>query len=439
MKAGLPCRQRAQLSIFDGKKKGKAMKYFTTTALTLFLSVSGAHAQSEITYQLWGSPEEGEVWKKIVSSFESAHPDIKVKVEVADWDSYWEKLRVLMAGGTPPDVFAMDAPLFLDWQSRDVLLNLQPYLDKDPKIMEGVYPSTLSAYKTANGYYGLPRDFQTIVLYYNKDMFDAAKQAYPTADWTWTEFRAAAKALTIDKDGDGKTDQWGFWAEALDPEPYWGSVIWSHGGEIVDLAAGKTLISSPQATAGFQLIADMWLADKSMPSEQQLAQYGYDGFLSGIAAMGVSGHWSVPEYSRVSFKWDIAPMPKGPAGRATGVNSAGFVISKASKNPDAAWEFVKFAFSDAGQSELAKIGLAIPVRKSVAESPAYLDQPTKIDHSIYVKALEYGRLKPVFKGYEEWSAAVGDALHMVWAGETSVADGLGEAVANGDSALMKNK
>lgn len=415
------------------------MKHLTMTALALILTASAATAETTITYQLWGSPQEGEVWKQVAIAFEAQHPDIKVNVEVADWDSYWEKLRVLMAGGTPPDVFAMDAPLFLDWQSRGVLLNLQPYLDKEPTILDGVYPITLQAYKTPDGYFGLPRDFQTIMLYYNKDMFDAAGQSYPTDAWTWDDFRAAAKALTLDKDGDGTTDQWGFWAEVLDPEPYWGSVIWSHGGDIVDLAAGKTLISSPEATAGFQFISDMWLTDKSMPTEQQLAQYGYDGFLSGISAMGVSGHWSVPDYATVAFKWDIAPLPIGPAGRATGVNSAGFVIAKDSPNPDAAWEFVKYAFSDAGQSELAKIGLAIPVRQSVAESPAYLEQPTKIDHSLYVKALDYAHLKPVFKGYEEWSAAVGDALHTVWSGEATLEDGLAEAVAGGDDALARNK
>ena len=68
----------------------------------------------------------------------------------------------------------MDAPLFLDWQSRGALLNLQPYIDANPGFLDGFYPQTLTAYKTADGYYGLPRDFQTIVLFYNKDMFDAA-------------------------------------------------------------------------------------------------------------------------------------------------------------------------------------------------------------------------------------------------------------------------
>jgi multiple sugar transport system substrate-binding protein len=415
------------------------MKRWITAALGLLLSAGIARADTEITYQFWGSPQEVEVWNRIARSFEASHQGVKVKVEASDWDSYWEKLKVKMAGGTPPDVFAMDAPLFKDWQSRGVLLNLKPYIDKTPGIFDGVYPVTLKAYQTPDGMYGLPRDFQTIVLYYNKDMFDTAHIAYPTDAWTWDDLRKAARTLTLDKNGDGVTDQWGFWDEGYDMEPLWGALLWSYGGEVVDPESGKTLIGSPQSTAALSFLTDMWLKDKSMPTEQQLKQFGTDGFFAGVAAMGVSGHWTVPDYIQASFKWAVAPLPKGPAGRVTSVNSAGFVIAKDSKHPDEAWEFVKYAFSDKGQAELAAIGLAVPVRKSVAESPAYLDQAARIDQALYVKALDYARVKPGFKGYEEWSSAVGDALHSIWSGEADFADGLAEAVANGDDALARNK
>src|SRR3954470_8657372 len=129
---------------------------FSVAALAaLMLSTVAARAETAITYQLWGSTQEGEAWQKVAKEFEAQHPDIKVKVEVNDWDSYWEKIRVLMAGGTPPDVFAMDAPLYPDWQSRGVLLNLQPYIDAEPGLLDDIYPITLEAYKTKDGYFGL--------------------------------------------------------------------------------------------------------------------------------------------------------------------------------------------------------------------------------------------------------------------------------------------
>ena len=413
-------------------------RHLTSTALALLFAAGSAQAQTEISFALWGSPEEGAVWQSIADAFEAAHPDITVRIEVADWDGYWEKLRVQVAGGEAPDVFAMDAPLYPDWQSRGVLLNLQPFLDANPGSLDGVYPITLEAYRTADGIYGLPRDFQTIVLYYNKDMFDAAGVAYPDDTWTYDDLRQAAAQLTLDENGDGVTEQWGFWAEVYDMEPFWGSVVWAFGGDVVDPAAGTTLIDSPEATAAFQYIHDMWLVDGSMPTEQELAQYGWDGFLAGVSAMGFSGHWSVPEYAAAGLNFDVAPLPLGPAGRATGVNSAGFVISADTASPDAAWQFVQFAISSAGQSALANIGLAVPILESVASSDAYLGQPVQIDNALFVSALDYAHMKPVFRGYEAWSGAVGDALYLAWSGEESLEDALAIAVEDGDAALARN-
>ncbi|MGZ9810206.1 ABC transporter substrate-binding protein [Pseudoroseicyclus sp. H15] len=416
------------------------MKHLLSSTFLLSLVATGAAAQdTQITFSLWGSPQEGEVWEQIAEAFEAEHPDIDVNIEVADWDGYWEKLRVQVAGGTPPDVFAMDAPLYPDWQSRDVLLNMQPYIDAEPGLLDGVFPVTLEAYKTDEGLFGLPRDFQTIVLFYNKDMFDEAGVDYPTADWSWDDFRSTAAELTIDKDGDGTIDQWGAWAEVYDMEPFWGPVVLSHGGQIVDPEAGETLLLSDGAVEGFEFIRELWLDDKSMPTEQQLSQYGWDGLLSGVAAMGFSGHWSVPEYSEAGLNLGIVPVPAGPEGRVTLVNSAGFVISKDTPNPDAAWEFVQFAISEAGQSALAEIGLSVPILESVASSDAYLGQEVQLNHQLFVDALDYATPKPSFRGYEEWSGAVGDALGLAWNDGEDLDYALEEAVAYGDEALARNR
>ena len=163
-----------------------------------------AEEKVELTFMAWGAPEELVVWQMIADEFNAANPNITVNMDVSDWDSYWTKLNTLFAGKTPPDVFAMDAPLFLDWQSRGVLLNLQPYIDASPGFLDGIFEGPLKGYKLTDGYYGLPRDFQTIVMFYNKDMFDAASLAYPKEGWTWSDVQKAAKQLTKDNNGDGK-------------------------------------------------------------------------------------------------------------------------------------------------------------------------------------------------------------------------------------------
>lgn len=397
---------------------------------------STALADTELKLMLFGGPVDVAIWDKLSADFEASHPGIQVTVEVNDWDSYWEKLRVLIAGGTAPDVFAMDASNYPDWQARGALMHLQPLIDAEPDLLADVYPVSLEAYQTPDGYYGLPRDFQTIALFYNKDMFDAAGVAYPTDQWTWDDLRAAAKQLTRDTNGDGSTDQWGLFAELIDMEAFWSSVLWSHGADIVDAANGKTLIGSPEAMTAWNFIAGMVLDDKSIPTAEQLRQFGADGFQAGVTAMGVSGHWSVPDYAPAGFRWDVAPVPKGPVARVTSVNSAGFTIASTTKHPAEAWELLKFAIGPHAQEELAGIGFAIPIQKSIAEGPTFLEQKSApIDHKLFVDALAYARVKPVFRGYEEWASAVGDALQMAWSGALPIADAIQQAVDDGDAVL----
>jgi multiple sugar transport system substrate-binding protein len=387
---------------------------------------------------MWGDPAELDVWNQIVADFHQVNPNITVKVEVSDWDSYWTKLKTLLSAGTPPDVFAMDAPLYLDYQSRGVLLNLQPYLDKNSGMLDGVYPQTLEAYKTPDGMYGLPRDFQTIVLFYNKDMFDAAKVAYPTANWTYDDLRNAAKSLTI-KGSDGKTTQYGFYSDLWDMELIWSEGIWAYGGDIINADHTKTLVGDPKARDAWQLFHDMMFVDKSWPDSTTAGEYGGDPFLAGVAAMTTIGHWAVPGYADAKFKWDIAPMPKGPAGQATSVNSAGFVVGKASKNPDVAFEFLKYVLSEPAQKRLAELGFACPVLKSVAESDAFLKQKTPIDQKIFLDSLAFAHMKPVFKGYDEWSSAIGDGMATIWTGEAELGPTLDAAVKAADDVLSNNK
>jgi multiple sugar transport system substrate-binding protein len=399
---------------------------------------TGSGGKKEITFSMWGAPEELAVWNQIVADFEAANPAIKVNVEVSDWDSYWSKLKTQLAAGTPPDIFAMDAPLYLDYQSRGVLLNLQPYLDKNPDMLKDVYPQTLLAYKTPDGYYGLPRDFQTIVLFYNKDMFDKASVSYPTADWTWEDLRAAAKKLTTPADANGKK-QYGFIFDQWDMEVGWSEAIWAYGGDILNTDHTKTLIGEPKARQAWQLLHDMVFVDKSVPDANEIGQYGGDLFQSGVAAMTPMGHWAVPGYDTAGFKYDVVPMPKGPVGQATSVNSAGFVVSKVSKNPDAAFAFIKYALSVTGQTRLAELGFACPVLKTVAESPTFLVQKaSSLNQQVFLDSLAFSHMKPVFKGYDEWAAAVGDGMGAVWRGEAELNKTLDEVITQADAVLVKN-
>ena len=417
---------------------------FVVVLVSLLLAACGGGkaaaplGPADVTFMMWGAPEEQTVWQAVVDDFHAAQPNVKVKVEVSDWDSYWTKLNTLIAGGTPPDVFAMDAPLYLDWQSRGALLNLQPFIDANPGLLDGFYPQTLSAYKLEDGYYGLPRDFQTVVVFYNKDMFDAAGMSYPPADWTYDDLLATAKELTKDTNGDGNIDQYGLWTDTWDMELFWSEAIWAYGGEIISADHASTLIGEGGARDAWKFIDSIYKAG-AMPNPTTAGEYGTDLFQAGAAAMTTIGHWAVPGYVGAKLNFGVAPMPKGPKGAATSVNSAGFVVSKDSKNPEAAFGFIKFALGAAGQKRLAELGFAIPVLKAVAESDAYLKQPGDLDQKLFLDSLAFAHMKPVFKGYEEWAAVIGDGLIPVFDGEAPLETTLDEVVTAANEVLAKNK
>jgi multiple sugar transport system substrate-binding protein len=115
------------------------------------------------------------------------------------------------------------------------------------------------------------------------------------------------------------------------------------------------------------------------------------------------------------------------------------VISKDSKNADAAFEFIKFALGESGQTKLAQLGFAIPVLQSVAESDAYLNQPGDLDQKIFLDSVSFARMKPVFKGYEEWAGVVGDGLIPVFDGEAELNATLDEVITAADAVLAANK
>ena len=111
----------------------------------------------------------------------------------------------------------------------------------------------------------LPQNLSSLVVYYNKNLFDAAGLAYPSDDWTWDDFVSTAKALTKDTDGDGLTDQFGIGTEAsifrLAP------MIWQNGGDIVDdpVNPKRLTLDTPAAKEALQWFIDLQVKHKVMP------------------------------------------------------------------------------------------------------------------------------------------------------------------------------
>jgi multiple sugar transport system substrate-binding protein len=355
---------------------------------------------ASIEYAIWGDPAEIDSQTKLVESFEAVNPTIDVKVSVADWDSYWEKLLTGLAGGAAPDVFAMDGPLAPDYQGRDVLLDLQPLIDRDGYDLGQLADQGVGVFKTADGkQYGLPRDLNVGVLYYNKKIFDAAGIPYPDDTWDWAKLTEVGKQLTLDTNSDGTMDQWGLYTETSDMENYWLSLVWQNGGDFFGADGKSTALTTPEAAGGLQRLQDLIYKDKIMAEPAIFAETG-DAFEQGLAAMEVNGSWLVPTHLAAGIELGIAPIPSGPAGRFTVVNPTGAVIYKNTKAPDAAWEFIKYLASPPAQEQLMQLKASLPVSKEVLAGP----YASSFDGAqVFADSLTYAKAKPSFAGYEEYT------------------------------------
>ncbi len=353
-----------------------------------------------IEYSIWGDPTELKNQQAIVDAFHAVEPKITVKVSVSDWDTYWDKLQTGLAGGAAPDVFAMDGPLFPDYAGRGVLLDLTPKIQADSYPLTGLDDHAVKDFTTADGkQLGLPRDLNVIALFYNKDLFDAANVPYPDDTWDWAKLVEVAKRLTVDTNKDGKTDQWGLYTETTDMENYWSSLVWQNGGDILAPDGKSIVLDSPAATGGLQFLQDLIWKEKVVPEPALFAETG-DAFEQGKAAMEVNGSWLVATDEAAGLKFGIAPLPKGPSGRATSVNPTGAVVYKNSKAPDAAWTFVKYLASPAAQEKIMALKASLPVNTQVLTGPYAGSYPGA---AVLADALVYAHLKPSFKGYNEFT------------------------------------
>ncbi len=293
----------------------------------------------------WDSAE-GSAWAKAVfDKFEAANPNIKIELQPMP-DGYDDRLLTSLAAGTPPDLF-----LVWDYPSLASLGGLAP-LEKTGIDFSGTNPSLVEWNSYKGHIYGVPKDWTTQVIWYNKKVFDRYKVAYPKPGWTWDDFRSTAQKLTHVDDK--------VWGAALSfGDPYdWQNWFVMGGGDYLS-PDGKTMkgvFDSPESIAVMKFLTDMVLVDKVSPSRSLLSASGgtYAMFTSGKLGMIHSGMWLLGYLSSKVLPADdygavIVPAPAGKK-PVTMMNVSGWAMAAASKNKAEAIEVLKFLALEGGQT-----------------------------------------------------------------------------------------
>ena len=329
---------------------------------------SSSDGSVPIKVAFWGSPEEIDIITHSLSDWQAAHPKIKIVFEHTPYTGYDSKILTRIAGGAAPDVIATEVDYFVTFASKNVLEDLNPYVEGDTEFSKkDFFPTILDRFTYDDHLMAIPRDTAPFAcVFYNKKLFDEAGLPYPSDDWTWDDLLRLARALTK-KDTNGRVTQYGFYGWA------WQNFVYGNGGALVDNVKKptRTMLDDPKSVQGLQFYADLINLYKVMPTPVALANLGMGVdlmFASGRLAMFLSGIWETPGLRNYNFQWDVAMFPKNTQGiRAFGSGGSAYAILKSSKHKKEAWEVVKALTGEKGQQQLAKRGLAQPSRSAVSE------------------------------------------------------------------------
>jgi multiple sugar transport system substrate-binding protein len=308
--------------------------------------------------------------QEIIARFEAANPDIQVQLEPVGGGDYYTILFEQIASGSPPDIIQIGDDAVPSFVDRKALVSLDDFISSGQYALDtSIYlPGMLEPGRWAGSQYLLPKDFTPLAVYYNKKLFDQYGVPYPQDGWTWEEFLETAKALTKDSNGDGATDVWGLqltgtWTTGFE---YW---IAAAGGRLVspDGAGFLGYMDSPQSVQAVEFYHDLYHVHKVVPIPANLDPFGEgnDQFATGTAAMRVFGRWpqtSLRENEAIDL--GVVGMPRG-AQRANILVWGGFGITALSKNPEAAWRFLRFYVGAEGAEVWKDWGL--PTVRTVAE------------------------------------------------------------------------
>lgn len=322
-----------------------------------------------------------------------------VDISVHPWQQYWDALDANAATGDLPDIFNMSQDHFIFYANNNALLDLQPYFDANQLDTSVWSPGMVDPYRTGADYhlYAGPVNWDTVVIFYNKDLLDAAGLAYPTSAWTWDDFAAYAQKLTHPSANvygaavySGYQAGYANWIASTGIPP------------VVGAARTQCTLRERRSLEALNYLKGLFDAGY-MPTVSTIggasADDAFNYWIAGKVAMITGGSWKLPDaLKQAKFRWDVVQLPRYPA---TGdsrsiVHSVGYVASARTANPALAANLIQFLVSDEGQRYFADAGGVAPANPSLQQ--AWIDSfgKTNVNIHAFVDALDDSQGVTVF-------------------------------------------
>lgn len=412
-----------------------------------------APAAVPLRLQVSVTAEELADFRPQVEEIDAAHPEFTVSLEQVPFGSEVEKVTTQLAANELPDVLRLQGLNVQQWIRRGAFADISERSREDSVDLEDFYPGPLDQFRHADVLWGLPDVATPEIVFYNKQMFEAAGVPVPDDSWTYDDMRAAALRLTLDGAGRNATDpdfdpatisQWG-WNAGI-------SYFWQN--EMVSARGGNWCANDDCSLMSFtdeasNAAMDWWV---SLVRDDHAALYDpYGGsqtgvpgdpFLAGKAAMGSNGSFAIGQLNAAgNIDYDIAPPLIGTDGkRHTPLSTNGFVMSAASAHPNEAWTLIK-ELTSAGflEETWAKPGHGVPARRSVASSVVNLSHPPANQQAI-VTAMETGVVfaPSTAHAFDAYNATI-DLFTGLNTGEVELATGLEQIETTANEVLAPDR
>ena len=328
-------------------------------------------------------------------------------------------LTAMVAAGTPPDLFSVDQNGFAALAKSGDALALDPYVRRDKVDLADYFPASLEMAKLDGKQHGLPRAFNTGVLYTNLSQLESAGIPLPPEQWGgprwgWAEFLDATRRLSVQ--GTAPEDS-RFGADLLGGIGFFWAFAYSNGGELFNAEMTATRIVEPPMVESIQFLTDLIHRHRANPTPETKLRLGdRDIFFRAQATMQLIGASNVNLYqNNDQFKWDWRPLPSGKAGAKNWGGGNTFGVAGKSQLREESWTFFKHLTSQSSTTAMAS--QYFPARKTSLQ--AFLDTEARAgrppaNRQMVVAAMQNARVRPNHPRYAEVQTILDEELGVLW-------------------------
>lgn len=311
----------------------------------------------------WGNTEEEKIANEAIARFNENNPDVEVKqtcVPVTSWSDFIQKWITMSTSGEAPDVINIGLEAVQMAVSNDLLMPLDEIVSEDQdlsKVKEEYAPVLLDGFSVDDNLYGLPNGTQTMVMYYNKTMFNEAGLEYPKDGWTWDEFYEDAKKLTK---SDGSVYGFGLSSSYFQLTPWWST----NNTALVDENQNPAL-NSKKMVESVEFL-DKLVKEKVTPDP--ISSDVYTMFSSKQLAMVGAGRWVLNTWQDAGLTNADFDCVQWPVNEKEGsvFGGAAWCISKNTENKELSIELLKSLVSEETLKAVAAGGQQVPPTESLA-------------------------------------------------------------------------